>query len=57
MTMPLAEVVVCAVGRGVTLPLMEMTAQSTALPALVTFSAGMEPENSRGNGKQRGFVT
>lgn len=57
MTMPLAEVVVCAVGRGVTLPLMEMTAQSTALPALVTFSAAMEPENSRGNGKERGFVT
>lgn len=32
----LVEVVVCAVGRVVILPLVEMTAQSTALPALVT---------------------
>lgn len=31
-----AEVVVCAVGRVFTSPLVEMTAQSTALPALAT---------------------
>ena len=36
----LAEVVVCAVGRVVTLPLVEMTAQSTALPALGTDDGG-----------------
>lgn len=34
----LVEVVVCAVGRVVILPLAEMTAQSTALPALVIFN-------------------
>lgn len=32
----LAEVVVCAVGWDVTLPVMEMTAQATPLPVLVT---------------------
>lgn len=35
-----AEVVVCAVGRVVMLPLMEMTAQSTALPALASCNRG-----------------
>lgn len=42
----LAEVVVCAVGRVVILPLVEMTAQSTALLALVTDGAGIEPDRS-----------
>lgn len=41
---PLAEVVFCAVGRVVMLPLVEMTAQSTALLALVTDGAGVEPD-------------
>lgn len=40
----LVEVVVCAVGRVVILPLVEMTAQSTALPALVTCDRGGEPD-------------
>lgn len=37
----LVEVVVCAVGRVVILPLVEMTAQSTALLALVTDDGGI----------------
>lgn len=37
--MALAEVVVCAVGRVVTLPAVEITAQATALLVLVTLSA------------------
>ncbi len=40
----LVEVVVCAVGRVVILPLMEMTAQSTALPALVTCDRRVKPD-------------
>lgn len=40
----LVEVVVCAVGRVVILPLVEMTAQSTALPALVTCDGGIKPD-------------
>ena len=40
----LVEVVVCAVGRVVILPLVEMTAQSTALPALVTCDGAGEPD-------------
>lgn len=40
----LVEVVVCAVGRVVILPLVEMTAQSTALPALVTCDRGIKPD-------------
>lgn len=40
----LVEVVVCAVGRVVILPLVEMTAQSTALPALVTRDGGVDPD-------------
>lgn len=39
----LVEVVVCAVGRVVILPLVEMTAQSTALLALVTDDGGIGP--------------
>lgn len=38
-TMALAEVVVCAVGRVVTLPAVEITAQATALLVLVMLSA------------------
>lgn len=37
--MALAEVVVCAVGRVVTLPAVEITAQATALLVLVMLSA------------------
>lgn len=37
-TMALAEVVVCAVGRVVTLPAVEITAQATALLVLVMLS-------------------
>lgn len=40
----LVEVVVCAVGRVVILPLVEMTAQSTALLALVTYDGGVKPD-------------
>lgn len=40
----LVEVVVCAVGRVVILPLVEMTAQSTALLALVTYDRGIKPD-------------
>lgn len=36
--MVLAEVVVCAVGRVVTLPAVEITAQATALLVLVMIS-------------------
>lgn len=39
-TMALAEVVVCAVGRVVTLPAVEITAQATALLVLVMLSGG-----------------
>lgn len=39
----LAEVVVCAVGLSF-YPLVEMTAQSTALLALVTDGGGMKPD-------------
>lgn len=38
-TMALAEVVVCAVGRVVTLPAVEITAQATALLVLVMLNA------------------
>lgn len=38
--MALAEVVVCAVGRVVTLPAVEITAQATALLVLVMLSGG-----------------
>lgn len=41
-TMALAEVVVCAVGRVVTLPAVEITAQATALLVLVMLSAAAE---------------
>lgn len=44
---PLAEVVFCAVGRVVMLPLVEMTAQSTALLALVADGAGVEPDRRK----------
>lgn len=40
--MALAEVVVCAVGRVVTLPAVEITAQATALLVLVMLSAAAE---------------
>lgn len=46
-TMALAEVVVCAVGRVVTLPAVEITAQATALLVLVTLSAA--EDNGRGS--------
>lgn len=45
-TMALAEVVVCAVGRVVTLPAVEITAQATALLVLVMLSAA--EDNGRG---------
>lgn len=44
--MALAEVVVCAVGRVVTLPAVEITAQATALLVLVMLSAA-EEDNGR----------
>lgn len=40
----LVEVVVCAVGWVVTLPLVEMTAQSTALLALVNYDGGVRQD-------------
>lgn len=46
-TMALAEVVVCAVGRVVTLPAVEITAQATALLVLVMLSAA--EDNGRGS--------
>lgn len=46
-TMALAEVVVCAVGRVVTLPAVEITAQATALLVLVMLSA--VEDNGRGS--------
>nr|XP_034343444.1 uncharacterized protein LOC117696591 [Arvicanthis niloticus] len=45
--MALAEVVVCAVGRVVTLPAVEITAQATALLVLVMLSAA--EDNGRGS--------
>lgn len=49
-TMALAEVVVCAVGRVVTLPAVEITAQATALLVLVMLSAAAAAEdNGRGS--------
>ncbi|XP_053413703.1 bcl-2-binding component 3, isoforms 3/4-like [Nycticebus coucang] len=45
-TRALAEVVVCAVGRAVTLPAVEITAQATALLVLVMLSA---PRTMAGN--------
>lgn len=43
----LVEVVVCAVDRVVILPLVEMTAQSTALLVLVTDDGGVKPDQLR----------
>lgn len=47
----LAEVVVCAVGRVVVLPLMEVTAQSTALPELATHSGGNQTSAEDGDSR------
>lgn len=52
----LVEVVVCAVGRVVILPLVEMTAQSTALPALVTCDRGIEPDQNKLNRDAHAFT-
>ena len=68
--MALAEVVVCAVGRVVTLPAVEITAQATALLVLVMLSAAEDngwesplfsgargSPRSPGLGGRRGAVT